>query len=210
MLFRLEELGNLDAVAQSLVQTLLVPLRSLGMFVQPPQGQAQNIVVLEGDASQSGPVQAANDDAELVGLYSLADNLFLEVHFRHRMALVKTLEQGGQGSPIVSVLHKANGLPDQRPSGGNILPSVNMLELDFFISKSGVCRVIVQLRLELVAEDEMALALVQVCWDKVVVAKSEESIVEFGLCRLAKNRRADCGRSVVSKERLCVFVVCSM
>jgi hypothetical protein len=58
-------------------------------------------------------------------------------------------------------------------------------EFYLFFAKGCVCRVVLEFLLEFVAEDEVALAFVQVGGDEVFGAELEEDIVEFrrgGFC----------------------------
>jgi hypothetical protein len=71
-------------------------------------------------------------------------------------------------------------LKDQRLASGDILSAVDVEERDFFVTKSSVGRVVFQFLLELVAEDEMALALVQIGGNEVFGTELEEDIIEFG------------------------------
>lgn len=95
-------------------------------------------------------------------------------------SFVQALKERGQLTPFVVLLDQAQCLQDQRLASGDILSAVDMEERDLFVTESCVGRVVFQFLLELVAEDEMALALVQVGGDEVFGAELEEDIIEFG------------------------------
>lgn len=59
---------------------------------------------------------------------------------------------------------------------------------DLLIAEGGVRRVVLELGLVFVAEDEATLADVEVGWDEVVVSQAEEDIVEFWVRGFAKYR----------------------
>lgn len=71
-----------------------------------------------------------------------------------------------------------------------------MDELDFLFAEGGVDRVVFEFLGEFVAEDEVALAFVQVGGDEVFGAELEQHIVEFGRRGFGEGGQSCCGAVV--------------
>lgn len=177
MLLGLEHLSNLVGVADGFPHTGFFPCGGLSVFVQTPDDKVENAFILEGETGECRPVQADDNDTELISLDGLANNLLLEMQVGLGITLVKTLEKAGKLSPIFMSLHQAQCFLQQWLSCWDVISSVDVLEFNLFVSESGVCRSVFEFGLEFITKDEMALALVQICRNEVVASKARNDIV---------------------------------